>query len=518
MEKLILVICCIGFANLSYAQSEVLCEALVNYSLSGSNLEITDAEWFEERSLPGGFNGPGMDLPPHCHVEGVIDRRIGVNDVEYGIRFALNLPDNWNGRFLFQGGGGLNGSVAEPVGAQVAGSSPGLIQGFAVVSNDTGHQARGPFDASFFDDQEATLNFYYKANPKVTEVAKQIIKAYYDQDIAYSYFVGCSTGGREGMLMTQRYPDYFDGVVSGAPAMRTSASNLGIRWVGVQLNQAADRDANGLPLAGPLLTETERQLVIESLLARCDELDGAPDSLLFNPQACDFDPRQIACGAGDFGNICLPPAKAEAIYMAMQGPTDSRGVQVYPGFQYDPGIDDGFGLPGILNSTNNPPEGPGSTGVLEFDVDTAVIEASRQHLVMGESTSVMMSSFADGGGKQIFYHGAADPWFSVNETIRYYNEMAEFNGGLEVVSNWSRMFPVPGMAHCAGGEQTLDSFDMLSAIVDWVENDEAPEQVVATGASMPGVSRPLCPWPSYPHYDGSGDINDAEHFSCREPQ
>ena len=127
MKKLILVICCIGFANLSYAQNDVLCEALVNYSPNGRNLEITDAEWFEERSLPEGFNGPGIDLPPHCHVEGVIDRRIGVNDVEYGIRFALNLPANWNGRFLFQGGGGLNGSVAEPLGAQGTGGNPGLL-------------------------------------------------------------------------------------------------------------------------------------------------------------------------------------------------------------------------------------------------------------------------------------------------------------------------------------------------------------------------------------------------------
>jgi hypothetical protein len=370
----------------------------------------------------------------------------------------------------------------------------------------------------FFDDQEATLNFYYKANPKVAEVAKQIINAYYDEDIAFSYFVGCSTGGREGMLMTQRYPDYFDGVVSGAPAMRTSASNLGIRWVGVQLNQAAERDANGLPLAGPMLSESERRLVIDSLMARCDAMDGAQDGLLFNTQACDFDPRQIACGAGDFGSNCLPPAKAEAIHLALQGPTDSRGVQVYPGFQYDPGMDDPGFIAGILSSANNPPEGAGTTGVLDFDVDAAVLDASRQHLVMGESTSVMMSSFANNGGKQIFYHGAADPWFSVNETIRYYNEMADFNGGLETVSNWSRLFHVPGMAHCAGGEATLDSFDMLEAIVDWVENDEAPEQVIATGASMPGVSRPLCPWPSYPGYDGSGDINDAENYSCREPQ
>ena len=502
----------------SVAQNAADCAALTGFALPGYQVEVTSAQWFDDRSLPGGFNGSGMELPPHCHVEGMIDRRIGVNDVEYGIGFALNLPANWNGRFLFQGGGGLNGTIGEPVGAQVAGGRAAIQQGFAVVSNDTGHQAQGPFDASFFDDQEATLNFYYKANPKVTEVAKLLVKDYYEQDIAYSYFVGCSTGGREGMLMTQRYPTYFDGVVSGAPAMRTSVSNIGIRWVGMQLNQAAPRDAQGLPVPGPLLDDDERRLVIDSLLARCDALDGAEDGLLFNPKACDFDPRQIACGIGTSTDNCLAPAKADAIHMAMQGPSDSRGFQIYPGFQYDPGMDDPGFIGGILNSTNNPPEGPGSTGVLEFDLDAAVLASTQPHLIMGETTSVMMSSFVDEGGKQIFYHGAADPWFSVNETIRYYEEMAAFNGGLETVKDWSRYFHVPGMGHCRGGEDTLDAFDMLTAIVDWVENDTPPEQIIATGASMPGVSRPLCPWPTYPHYDGSGDITAAENYSCQNPE
>lgn len=500
------------------AQSESACEALTGFSLEGYDVEITGAQWFENRSTPPGFTGPGIELPPHCHVEGAIDRRIGVNDQEYYIGFALNLPDTWNGRFLFQGGGGLNGNVAEPLGNNAVGIRNGLDRGFAVVTTDTGHQAQGPFDASFFADQEATLNFSYKANPKVAEVAKPLIQNYYDAEIEYSYFVGCSTGGREGMLMAQRYPLYFDGIISGAPAMRTSLSNIGIRWVGVQLNQAAERDGNGLPVSGPLLTEGERELVIDSLMARCDGLDGAEDGLLFNREACDFDVRVLACDAGATDEGCLAPEKAQAVHIAMQGPSDSRGVQVYPGFQYDPGIDDPGFIAGILNSTNNPPEGPGSSGVLEVDWDAAVIESQRQHLVIGETLSVLMSSFAGNGGKQMFYHGAADPWFSVNETIRYYEEMAEFNGGLETVKDWSRYYHVPGMAHCAGGESTLDNFDMLTALVDWVENGNAPDSVVATGQSMPGVSRPLCAWPEYPHYEGTGDINDASNYSCRVPE
>lgn len=504
---------------MAMAQGAAQCEAMTDFSLRGYDVEVTSAQWYDNRTIQGAFGGPGTELPPHCHVEGVIDQRTGVNDVSYGIRFAVNMPGDWNGRFLFQGGGGLNGTVGEPLGGTAAGNQPALMRGFAVVSNDTGHQASGGFDNSFFDDQEATLNFYYKANPKVTEVTKILVSDYYDSAIEHSYFTGCSTGGREGMLMAQRYPLYYDGIISGAPAMRTSLSNIGIRWVGVQLNQAAPLDDNGRPQPGPLLSEAERTMVIDALMTRCDGLDGAVDGLLFNPRACNFDPRVIACDSGDSTASCLAPEKAEAIHMAMQGPTDSRGIQVYPGFEYDPGIDDaGFGLPGILASTNNPPEGAGSTGVLDIDIDAEVMAAQRQHLVMGETLSVLMSSFADNGGKQIFFHGAADPWFSVNETIRYYEEMAGFNGGLATVKDWSRLFYVPGMAHCAGGQQSLDSFDLLTGLVDWVENGPAPDAVTATGRSMPGISRPLCAWPAHPHYNGSGNIDDAANYSCREPE
>ena len=499
------------------AQGVADCEALTDFSLAGYDVEITSARWFDSRTIQVGFGGQELQLPAHCHVEGAIDRRVGVNEVEYYIGFALNLPENWNGRFMFQGGGGLNGVVAEPLGDNAVGDTTGLERGFAVVTTDTGHQARGPFDASFFADQEANLNFLYKANPKVTEVAKPLVREYYGKDIDYSYFVGCSTGGREGMLMAQRYPYYFDGVISGAPAMRTSLSNIGIRWVGVQLNQAAPRDDMGKPVPGPMLDVEERSLIVDALKARCDGLDGLEDDLLFNTRACDFDPRDIACGSASAGQACLAPEKAEAVYQALLGPRDSRGVQVYPGFVYDPGIDDQPGLPGILSSSNNPPEGPGSTGVLNMDVDQVVMESTRQHLTMGETLSVMMSSFADNGSKQIFYHGAADPWFSANETIRYYEEMAEFNGGLKTVQDWSRLYYVPGMAHCGGGDESLDQFDLLDPLVDWVENGNAPEKVMATGNSMPGVSRPMCPWPSYPHYEGSGDENAIANYSCQLP-
>src|SRR5262249_27276982 len=155
------------------------------------------------------------------------------------------LPENWNGRFLFQGGGGLNGSVGNPVGTQATGDTPALARGFAVVSTDTGHQGTGAFDGSFMQDQQAALDFAYAAVGRVAVLAKQIIAQHYGKPVDKSYFVGCSTGGREAMLMAQRYPLYFDGIVSGSPAMRTGYSNLATRSVAVTLNQVAPKDASG---------------------------------------------------------------------------------------------------------------------------------------------------------------------------------------------------------------------------------------------------------------------------------
>jgi feruloyl esterase len=198
----------------------------------GVALTVTKTEWFPAgATIPGGRGGApaATNLPAFCRLDAVIDRRTGAAGVAYGIGFALALPESWNGRFLFQGGGGLNGSVQLPLGGSAAGSQSGLARGFAVVSTDTGHQGTGAFDASFQRDQQASVDFAYAAIGRVADVAKRIISQHYGRPADRSYFAGCSTGGREAMLMTQRYPLYFDGVVSGAPAMRTSYSGKASR-------------------------------------------------------------------------------------------------------------------------------------------------------------------------------------------------------------------------------------------------------------------------------------------------
>ena len=172
----------------------------------------------------------------------MIDERTGRDGKPYGIGFAVALPANWNGRFLFQGGGGLNGSVQPPLGGAYAGERSALARGFAVASTDSGHQSTG-FDGSFFRDQQAALNFLYQAVAEVTVVAKAIVARHYGKPQQHAYFVGCSTGGREAMMMSQRFPDYFDGIVAAAPAARTSFSNLGLRYATAALNAIAPRDA-----------------------------------------------------------------------------------------------------------------------------------------------------------------------------------------------------------------------------------------------------------------------------------
>src|SRR5262245_8060586 len=227
------------------------CAAMKGFKLPGTTLEITKADWMAAGSTPPPA-GPGappaarVTLPAFCRVDGVIDRRMGGDGKPYGIGFAIALPDDWNGRFLQQGGGGLNGSVGFPLGAAAAGSTPALLRGFAVVSTDTGHTGTNGFDANFMREQQAALDFAYQAVGRVAGLAKQIIANYYSRPADHSYFAGCSTGGREGMLMVERHPTYFDGVVVGAPAMRTNFSGIGDEWVAVALNRSEARRGGGV--------------------------------------------------------------------------------------------------------------------------------------------------------------------------------------------------------------------------------------------------------------------------------
>ena len=404
-------------ASFAAEADEAACNALAGWTGGPDDLAIGETLYSTTRTAGRG-RGPGQALPPHCHVVGTFERRTGSDGRPYEIGFAINLPDNWNGRFLFQGGGGLNGNLGEPTGAQWAGAQSALAQGFAVASTDSGHVGE-VFDGSFLADQLAMLNFQYQANAKVTEVARPMVESYYGADVDHSYFVGCSTGGREGMIMAQRFPLLYDGIVSGAPAMRTGISNLALRWISIELGKAVDNPRD--PFA-----PAEESLIMGALMRQCDALDGQADGLIFNRASCDFDPRQIACSvtAGSVGSECLADSKAEALARAIAGPVTAAGLPVYVPFPWDSGLDDAGTLPGLLLAGGSPPEGGSGADMQSQNVDAEYqLYMATDQSIGNSAEQYNVSTFVARGGKHIFFHGEGDAWFSANDTVRYFERM-----------------------------------------------------------------------------------------------
>jgi Tannase and feruloyl esterase len=488
----------LALAPLAWAQTPNKCADLTKFKIPGVAMVITEAA-----TIPASDS-----TPSYCQADGMIDERTGAGGKTYGIGFAIALPGKWNNRFLFQGGGGYNGSVRPPLGAAAAGDTPGLARGFAVVSTDTGHKG-ATFDTSYNVDQQASLDFAQVAVARVSELAKQIVANYYGQPARYSYFAGCSTGGREGMLMTQRYPGYFDAVISGDPAMRTGFSQIGNNWAAVAYNQIAPKDDAGRAQPSKVFSDGDKKLIVKGILDACDANDGIKDGMVFNTRACKFDPDVLTC-KGPKTDACLTSQQAGALKKAFAGPRNSRGDLVYPLNPYDAGIANL--LPGSMPLAANAPAPP-----LTIDVDQRLFALLGNPLeAVTDTTWTNLSSFSAHGGKLLFYHGLSDQAFSAMDTLDYYLRMAKANGGAEKVQDWSRIYLVPGMYHCRGGEFALDQFDLLSAAVNWVEKGIAPESVVATGKAFPGRSRPLCAYPKYAHYKGQGDSEDAKNFECRE--
>src|SRR5579863_8548638 len=352
----------------AWAQQPGSCASMKGFKAPG--FEITKAEPVPYGATVPNLYSPGHSapLPAHCRVEGVMNRRTGVDGEEFGITFALAMPDKWNGDFLMQGGGGSNGVVMPPLGLNAAGETPALMRGFAVVTTDSGHKSHhAGFDFTFMKDQQAYLDFAYLANAEVATLIKQLIAQYYGKPAAFSYFSGCSTGGREGMILSQRYPTVFNGIISGDPAMRTGLSNLAIgKWIPVALNQVAPKDADGKPIITQAISDDDRKLIKEALLQKCDAKDGVADGIISDPLGCDFDPAVLTCKEGKTES-CLSSGKVAAIKKAIGGPKTQGGIQVYPGFLYDTGITASGPIRGILSP------GPGifgpATTAMEVDVE-----------------------------------------------------------------------------------------------------------------------------------------------------
>jgi feruloyl esterase len=282
----------------------------------------------------------------------------------------------------------------------------------------------------------------------------------------------------------------------------------------------APKDSSGKPDPAKDFSASDRKLLAESIMNTCDANDGLKDGMIFNPQACHYDPAVLRC-KGAKTESCLTSQQVDALQKAFAGPEDSRGNQAYPAFPWDTGYLQGASGPFAAFSSFLPAPGPSILASVEqpsnVDIDTLVARVrGDDNQTLTDTTWTNLSSFFGHGGKIVFYHGTSDPIFSPFDTLAYYKKMADANGGLNRALNSSRFFFVPGMNHCQGGPATLDKFDLLGAVVNWVEKGTAPDSVVATGKDFPGRSRPLCAYPKHAQYKGQGNPEDAASFECRE--
>ncbi len=448
-------------------------------------------------------------LPEYCRVEGVIDRRKGAAGVEYGIGFALLLPANWNGRLLFMGGSGFNGTIVDAYGLLATGDEAALARGFAVVSSDGGHKG-APFDVAFLKDQQAAMDFALLAVPTVTHLGQELVTTYFGRGPHHTYSDGCSTGGREGMMAAERYPALFDGIIAGDPAMRSGNTRISGWAATVAFNRIAPKDAAGKPLPLKAFPAEDQKLLAAAVAAQCDGLDGLKDGLILNLAACRFDPKVLQCKSGKNAG-CLSAPQVKALQTAFGSPRDALGKAVYPPFPYDLGLlgeQVGNSASRVPTSGLNPYNDSPSPISLDVQAELERARADPVEMLTDTADWTDLGSFYRRGGKIIFYHGASDPWYSLYDTLDYVQRNKIANPEFDA----SRFYSVPGMAHCSDGG--LERFDLLNAIVEWVEHDKAPSRIIATDWTHRLGTRPLCPWPQYGRYKGSGDPKDAANFEC----
>jgi hypothetical protein len=519
-----------SFATCLGAQAKS-CNDLANFA--APNAIIESAESVIPGSAPAS-NRPGppflanLKLPEYCEVKGNLNARTGSDKAKYSIQFDLRLPKNWNGKFLFQGGGGLDGVVQPALGFTGSAGMPALSRGYAVVSMDGGHQ--GASNTAFGHEQQARLDYAYAAIGAITRLAKAILTSFYGKTENHSYFVGCSNGGREAMIAVQRYPLEFDGAVAGDPGFNLSHAAIGEAWDSEAFMAVAPRGEDGRPILSKAFSQADLNLVRDAVLKRCDGQDGIEDGEINNIDACKFDPGVLVC-SGDKSSGCLSQGQVDALKRSFNGAHDSSGRQIYSSWPYDAGIAD-MGWRGWKLGTSPTAESNAINVTLgaaslkdyfvhpyipnldplhiDFDKISDQVEATHQ---INDAVSTDLSTFAGRGGRLIIYEGGSDPVFSANDIIDYYKRFAIDNGGIDNAQSKARLFLIPGMSHCQGGPAT-DQFDPLDSLEKWVEEGKAPASITASGHAFPNRTRPLCPYPAYASYKGSGDPENAASFAC----
>jgi feruloyl esterase len=476
--------------------------------------------------------------PAYCDVKGSVETEGN------SAGFEVRLPPNWNGKFVFFGVGGLAGNMTPAVSrAEVEAS---LRDGYASAVTDAGHT--GPAtDATWalispgVPNTPKLLDYYYRAAHEVAVAAKQLVLSFFGaKTIKRAYFDGCSNGGRMALMEAERYPDDYDGIISGAPFMSAGAI------LPTAMRDGHLSSANYIP--GSALDAVD-----QSVYASCDATDGVKDGLIQNPAMCAFNAKSLVC-KGDSTENCLSQTQADSLQPYFRAVRDSRGNILYPGWS----VSDLSGRAGAALWTfgrttpdfdsaglwaANAPLGwlfaqhiiqymvelDPNYNVRTFDVNTdgvigdAALKLFNEKMeLLGVGDAAKLRPFQETGKKLLMYHGFSDPALSPFRTIQFYEELAAMTpGSYPNLQKNVRLFMVPGMQHCGGGPGP-NSFAMLPALDKWVDAGTAPEQILATkyvnDDPAQGIARtmPLCKFPQQAKYKGSGDVKDAANWSCAD--
>ena len=457
------------------------------------------------------------DFPEYIRVLGYI---------RPAINFQIRLPTSgWNGKFYMAGCGGYCGRLG-----YVNDINYGLKRHYAVSTMDSGHWGENAFDGRWaYHDLQAEIDWGYRAVHETARVTKAVIEVFYNQAPQRSYFQGCSNGGRQAVMEAWRYPDDFDGVISGCPHPKVTGTVLLGAWLA---------HVNTGPDGKNLITPAEIPLIRKAVYDACDHLDGIEDGLISDPRVCQFDPATLAC-EGDETDSCLTSIQVNTLIKMYDGPRDSAGRQLYAGLPLgsEPywvrwvvgktadGSDD-FSLRHSLQFFRYMAflEDPGLQYTLadfDFDRDPQRIEHMGQIYDVDHPD---LDAFRKSGGKILMWHSWADAAPPPMETIAYYEAVEKHVGSRDRTQEFFRLFMIPGMDHCGISEgpgiDRKDGFDPLTALELWVEKGVAPGSILTTKYDDDGKvlwTRPVCPYPQRAIYTGQGDIHDAANYSCGEP-
>jgi feruloyl esterase len=412
------------------------------------------------------------------------------------VKAEVWLPaSDWNGKLQVVGNGGFAGTIS------YAAMASALAAGYATASTDTGHA--GPASNTFVND-DVTVDFAHRAIHETAVAAKRVVDGFYGMAPTFSYFAGCSTGGRQALTAAQRYPDDFNGIVAGAPASYTSKQAFGQIWI----YQATATPASAIP-------REKLSVLHNAVLAACDGHDGVKDGVLENPRACTFDPAAVACRQGDDPAACLVPPQVDAVRKIYAGPSNPRTREpIFPGLERGSELGwtptpvsyavDYFKYVVFKNANWDP---------MTLNFDSHLAEAARLPNRIFDANDPVLTPFTKRGGKLLMYQGWAEPGIPPGNIVTYLGQaQAKSLNGTDAV----RLFMVPGMGHCGGGNGT-STFDMVAALDAWVTKGVAPEQVPASRMrdGKADRTRPLCAWPTVASYTGSGSTDEAKNFVCK---